>query len=62
MKWFSLCHGEGLRLCESCKRHVDRWPQDAMDPHQPFLAPAVRGERCSHWQADSTPARTEPQA
>lgn len=53
MKWFALCEGEGLKLCETCKRLADKWPEDAKDRFQSRVAPVVDGERCAHWIADN---------
>lgn len=50
MKSFSLCRGAGLAICAGCNRIVDRHPQAAANPRQPFVA-ASTSNRCPNWMA-----------
>lgn len=47
---YALCNGAGLRICDSCRRHVEHNPAAASAPHQPFVAPTT-GSRCAQWMA-----------
>lgn len=61
IKHFHLCQGAGLRLCDTCDRHVDRHPAEAADRFQPKTLPVTRGEQCATWRAIPVP-RKEPRA
>jgi hypothetical protein len=47
IRWYALCAGEGMRLCESCKRNADNAGQ--IIPHQQWLSPTTDGTRCADW-------------
>jgi hypothetical protein len=52
--YYALCHGASLRLCGTCRRHVDHNPFAAIDPYQPFTTPQTRGEQCGAWLAKTS--------
>lgn len=51
---YALCHGAGLRICDSCRRHVDHNPAAATALHQAFVAPST-SSRCAQWMAKPAP-------
>lgn len=53
--YYALCDGAEIRLCNTCRRHVDHNPEAAKDPHQPFTAPQTSGERCMVWLGKPAP-------
>lgn len=56
--WYALCHGAGLKICDSCRRHVHHNPQAAQAPHQAFVATPTSSSRCPRWMA--MPAASAP--
>lgn len=44
------CHGEGLKICESCGRNVDNNPPPVQPP--PFKPDVREGGRCMDWVTD----------
>jgi len=49
--WYSLCHGAGLKICDSCRRNVSHNPKAAQSPYQPFVATPTSSSRCPNWMA-----------
>jgi hypothetical protein len=58
--YYDLCHGAEIKLCSTCRRHVDFNREAATDPHQPFTTPQTSGERCMAWKPK--PALNPPRA
>lgn len=46
-----MCHGNGLRICLSCRRNYDNVPIGRIGEHQVWLTPAVRDDKCGDWSA-----------
>lgn len=56
---FALCAGAGIRICDSCHRHVDQHQHVARNPNQPHIA-ASRSDRCHHWKAKPSSGAVTP--
>lgn len=48
-RWYALCEGKGLRVCDSCRRNVVENPDAAKNPNQAFITPVTSGDRCGDW-------------
>lgn len=49
---FAHCVNEGLRICETCKRNIDHYPElERIVPRINFLKPAADPPRCADWAA-----------
>lgn len=56
---YALCHGAGLRICDSCARHIDLHPAAARNPNQPHVA-ATRNDRCPNWKSKPASGAVTP--
>lgn len=50
MTWRSLCDGEGLRQCATCRRNADNQPLGVLGEHQSYFVPLVQHGSCADYE------------
>jgi hypothetical protein len=50
--WYARCKGEGLDICDICRRNMDNQPTPTAE--QQYITPTVQGGRCGDWMAIPT--------